>query len=196
MIPHPPRRWPYPSRMTVRARKPSPRSPRSGPTTIPRPPRGGPSKSPIPTPGQMLLANCHVLLGQRRRDIGSKWFTSVPAGARQGSGDQRFTGNLLDNDPKTAMEWANSIGDQKMREDQVINLTRNWMRTDPDSARLTVGQPGQRLARTPRQASADPAAVAQVIGSSHCCGDSPQHRAVSSNRTPAPRRRTGRSQLA
>ena len=38
------------------------------------------------------------------------------------------------------MEWANSIGDQRMREDQVVNLTRNWMRNDPDSAARWVNQ--------------------------------------------------------
>jgi ABC-type proline/glycine betaine transport system substrate-binding protein len=59
----------------------------------------------------------------------------LPAGKSRESAISSFVSRLSYSAPDVAAPWANAIADDNQRYNQIENVARNWLRSDPQSAK-------------------------------------------------------------
>lgn len=64
----------------------------------------------------------------------SAWLDRLPGGAERDRAVLGFSYLVVDSDPDGALLWASSIEQPELRENQIRQLTRGWMRRDPAAA--------------------------------------------------------------
>lgn len=82
-----------------------------------------------------------IMVGQwASRDAASAaaWLQRQPAGKPKDEGLKELAQKIAEEDPETAISWANSISDTEARTSQTERIARNWLRHDPVAARKWI----------------------------------------------------------
>jgi hypothetical protein len=64
----------------------------------------------------------------------------LPDGKSRDAGVTAYVQRLIATDPVTALEWAQTIGNQNTRTTQLETVVSAWMKTNPDDASSWVTQ--------------------------------------------------------
>jgi len=59
------------------------------------------------------------------------WIETLPAGGVKDTALFSFVGGLGQNDPATAVEWAQRISEPKLRDEALARTVQDWLQTDP-----------------------------------------------------------------
>jgi hypothetical protein len=68
------------------------------------------------------------------------WLDEIPAGAARDVAVAALTSRISPKHPETAAAWAQTISDESMRNTEVEQIVRNWMRFDENAARTWLAR--------------------------------------------------------
>ena len=66
--------------------------------------------------------------------VASEYLASMAPSEQRDRAVGGFATTLSHSDPSSAVTWAETIADPKIRQDALIDAGRSWMRTDPTAA--------------------------------------------------------------
>ena len=86
------------------------------------------------------LAHIVEQWAMRQPNAAGKWLAGQELDARADLAIYRFSHAVVRDDPESAYEWAQQIGDDKMRHSAIQNVMRYWERFDPVAAKKARGE--------------------------------------------------------
>jgi hypothetical protein len=75
-------------------------------------------------------------------DAAGEFLAGLEAGAMRDSAASQYARDVVKENPATAMEWAQSIGDEGIRMESVVGTARHWLQRDEDAAREWLANAG------------------------------------------------------
>ena len=82
-------------------------------------------------------------------EAASKYVNQMPAGANRDASASALAGSISRDDPASAIAWTCSISDPKVRESTLIDVARDYRRSDPEG--YAAWLPGSGLSEEARQ---------------------------------------------
>jgi hypothetical protein len=68
------------------------------------------------------------------------WLETLPPGPSRDQAIGSFSGTIVATYPEMAVQWAETIGDVRVRDGRLESLARQWLRSDADAARAWIAQ--------------------------------------------------------
>jgi len=68
----------------------------------------------------------------------SEWIADMPAGKARDAATGELVRNISDNDPASALSWANSVGNEGYQTHLMEEVIDSWHEVDPNAARSAL----------------------------------------------------------
>ena len=75
-----------------------------------------------------------AMWGASHAEDAAKWLDGLPAGPERDAGTQGFAETMAERNPRGAIEWASSIGDELRRENAIRQVVTSWIGRDKAAA--------------------------------------------------------------
>lgn len=74
----------------------------------------------------------------RDMSAAGQWLDKQPAGPAKDASLRTFANQMADDDPQSAMAWANNISDAREKQRAMEQVARQWVRSEPEAARAWI----------------------------------------------------------